>query len=102
MLVSLFPKKGIMSAKILDKKTNRQTSSYRKYRARDPLVQIVAADCDCSERQVRNILNGVSGNSNRRVTALQQQVAVAYALRKDAQMRQDAEIKKQLLNTQNK
>jgi AraC-like DNA-binding protein len=69
--------------KVLDIKTKRQINGKRVYRPRDPMVGLVAQDCGCSERQVRNIINGeITGN--RRMTALQEKVAVAYALRMDA------------------
>jgi predicted transcriptional regulator len=79
-----------MSAKINDTATKRQN----KYNVRNYMVKLIAEDCGCTARQVRNILSGISGN--RKVTALSQNVTVAYAMRMDAEGQLKEKLKRKL------
>lgn len=57
-------------ANIKIKKSNRTENNDK--------VNKIARECGCSEKQVRNILAGISGN--KRVTALSEAVMVSYRL----------------------
>ena len=74
---------------------NESIDKYKTKRQKnDDKIKKIAIDLECSEKQVRNVLYGKSGNTNRQMTALAEAIRVSYRILEEKELEARTAIRK--------